>query len=138
MTSFARLLAALIGVAASGCTFLPWIADQNAWHLHVRRLLFPGDNAGVTYATSIGLVVSLAATVVVLGALANSRPLTIIGGLVVVAVPSAWILVIAVSHSTTKVALSQIQIGAYGAAALGFMTLILAAVATDRRVPTVR
>ena len=80
----------------------------------------------------------VAGALVVLGAVANGRALVVIGGLVAVAVPTAWIVVNAISTGPAAVPLSQIKIGAYGAAIAGFMTLILAAVAVDTRVPSVR
>ena len=62
----------------------------------------------------------------------------VVGGLAAVAFPTAWILVNAISSGPGSIAVTQVRIGAYGAAIGGFMTLILAAVAVDTRVPTVR
>ena len=138
MTTPARLIASLLGLAVAACTFLPWVADLGAWHLHVRTLLTPGSNLGVSSVASIGLVVAVAGALVLLGALANSRVPLILGGLVAVGVPAIWILSNAVSHASKAIVVSQIQVGAYGAAALGLMTLILAAVATDGRAPSTR
>lgn len=138
MTTFARLVSLLLGLAVAACAFLPWVVSVNAWHLHLRSLVSPGKNDGVVIATSIGLAVTVAAGLVVLGALLNSRTLVIIGGLLSVAIPAIWILSNAISGPDGGVPLAQIQFGAYGAAVAGFMTLILAAVATDTRVPTAR
>ena len=138
MTTFARLVSLLLGLAVAACAFLPWVLSVNAWHLHVRSLVSPGRNDGVVIATSIGLAVTIAAAVVVVGAVLNSRTLVIIGGLVSVAIPAIWILSNAISGGNGGVPMTQVQFGAYGAAVAGFMTLILAAVATDTRVPTAR
>jgi hypothetical protein len=138
MTTFARLVSLLLGLAVAACAYLPWVLSTNAWHLHIRSLVSPGKNDGVVLATSIGLALTIAAVVVVLGAVLNSRTLVIIGGLLSVAVPAIWILSNAISGPEGGVPLAQIQFGAYGAAVAGFMTLILAAVATDTRVPTAR
>lgn len=136
MTTFARLIAFLLGLAGAGCAFLPWVADVDAWHLSLSSLLNPGRAHGGAAIVSIGLAVCAAAAVVVLGALLGSRTLVIVGGLVAVAVPAIWVLGNAVA--TGGVPMSQIQFGAYGAAAAGLMTLVLAAVAADTRVPTTR
>ena len=138
MTTFARLIAALLGLAVAACAWLPWTRVGDAWHLHARTLVSPGSSSGVGYASSIGLLISVAAAVVVLGALLNSRTLVIIGGLMTVAFPTIWILSNAVSNRDGGIPMAQIQFGAYGAAVLGFMILILAAVARDTRVPTAR
>lgn len=138
VTTSARLVAALLGAGVAACAFLPWVSGITAWHLHLRTLLSPGDNVGVGNLRSIGLLVTGAAALVLLGALLKRPALVIVGGLGAVAVPTIWILANAVSPSDRAVPTSQIQIGAYGAAALGCMTLILAVVAGDHRVPTLR
>ena len=138
MTTFSRLIAALLGLAVAACAWLPWTRTADSWHLHLRSLLHPGSNSGVGYLTSIGLVLSVAAAVIVLGSLFNSRTLVIIGGMLSVAFPTIWILSNAISGGGGGIPVAQIQFGAYGAAVLGFMTLILAAVARDTRVPTAR
>jgi hypothetical protein len=138
MTTFARLLASLLGLAVAACAWLPWAVDLNAWHLTLRSLIFPARAEGVSYTTSIGTAVSVAALLVLLGALLNSRALVIIGALLSVAFSTIWIFGNAVAAPDVAIPMTQIQIGAYGAAALGFMILILAAVARDTRVPTAR
>jgi hypothetical protein len=138
MTAFARIVAALIGLAVAACAFLPWVNERTAWGLHLRSLFSVGANDGVTQVTSIGAAVCLAGGLVLLGALFNSRTLVIIGGLLAVAFPAIWIFGNAVSHGPLAVPLTRIQIGAYGAAVGGFMALILAAVAADTKVPTTR
>jgi hypothetical protein len=138
MTTFSRLIAALLGLAVAACAWLPWTRAADSWHLQLRSLLDPGSNSGGGYLTSIGLVVSVAGAVILLGALVNSRTLVITGGLLSVAFPTIWILSNAVSGASGGIPMTQIQFGAYGAAVLGFMTLILAAVARDTRVPTAR
>ncbi len=138
MSTFSRLLALLIGLAVAGCAFLPWVGGLSAWNLHLRSLLSAGDNLGVGVATSVGLAVCVAAGLIAAGCLLNSRAILIVGGLAAVAVPTIWILVNAISRSTTAVPLSRIEIGAYGAAIGGFMILILSAVALDTRTPTLR
>ncbi len=138
MTTFARLVAFLLGLAVAACAWLPWVRSVDAWHLALRTMLSPGKNDGVTWSTSLGLAVTLAAAVIVFGSLFNSRTLIIVGGLLSVAFPTIWILSNAISTGSGGAPMTQIQFGAYGAAVLGFMTLILAAVARDTRIPTVR
>ena len=138
MTTFSRLVAALLGLAVAASAWLPWTRAADAWHLHLRSLLSPGTTTAVSWSTSIGLALSVAAAVIVLGALFNSRTLVIVGGLLSVAFPTIWILSNAISSGSGGIPMTQIQVGAYGAAVLGFMTLILAAVARDTRVPTAR
>ena len=137
MTTLARLIAFLLALAELACSFLPWVGSTNAWDLALRSLVSPGRTTGSSFATSIGLGVAVAAGVVVLGSLLNSRALVILGGLVTVGLPAIWILSNAISGST-GIAMSRIQVGAYGCAVLGFVILTLAAVATDTRVPTAR
>jgi hypothetical protein len=138
MTTSARTLASLLGLAAAACAFLPWLLGINAWHLHVRTLLSPGKNEGVGVVTSVGLAVVVAGAVIVLGAILSSRMLVIVGGLLSVAVPSIWILSNAISTSDGGTPLAQIQVGAYGTVGAGLLTLILAAVARDTARPTAR
>jgi fucose permease len=138
MTTFSRLIAFLLGLAVAACAWLPWVRSVDGWHLHLRTLLSPGKNEAVTWVASLGLAVTIAAVVILLGSVLNSRTLVIIGGLLSVAFPTIWILSNAISQSSGGVAMTQIQFGAYGAAVLGFMTLILAAVARDTRIPTTR
>jgi len=138
MTTFSRLIAFLLGLAVAGCAWLPWLRSVDAWHLALRTLLSPGKATDVTMVTSLGMAITVSAVVIALGALLNSRTLVIVGGLLAVAFPTIWILSNAISSSSGGVPMSQIQFGAYGAAVLGFMTLILAAVARDTRTPTTR
>jgi len=138
MTTFARLIAFLLGLAVAACPWLPWIRSVDGWHLHLRTMLSPGTTFDVSWNTSLGLAVTVAAVVIVLGSLLDSRMLVIVGGLLAVAFPTIWILSNAISTGSGGVPMTQIRIGAYGAAALGFMTLILAAVARDSRTPTAR
>ena len=139
MSSFARAVAFLLGLAIGACAFLPWTPTSSGIEVPLGSLLSPSTSReGVGVVTSIGLPVLVAGALVVLAAIANSRVLLIAGGLVAVAFPTAWILVNAISTDAGAVAVSQIKIGAYGAAIAGFMALILAAVAVDTRVPTLR
>lgn len=139
MTSFARVIAGLLALAIGACAFLPWTPGGTALEIPLRSLLGPGTGSGaVSWALSLALPVVVSAGIVLVGAVGNSRTLVIIGGLAAVAIPTAWILVNAISSSDSAVAIRQIQIGAYGAAIAGFMVLILAAVAVDTRVPSVR
>jgi fucose permease len=138
VTTFSRFIATLLGLAVAACAWLPWTRSVDAWHLHLLSLVSPGTNEAVTLASSIGIAVCVSAAVIVLGAVFNSRTLVIIGGLLSVAFPTIWILSNAISPHDGGIPMTQIQFGAYGAAVLGFMTLILAAVARDTRVPTAR
>jgi hypothetical protein len=139
MSSFARAVAFLLGLAIGACAFLPWTPSSTGLQVPLSSLLSPGSSAeGATWAISLGMTVLVSGALVVLGAIGNSRSLVIVGGLAAVAFPTAWILVNAISSGPGSIAISQIKIGAYGAAIGGFMTLILAAVALDTRVPSVR
>ena len=139
MSSFARAVAFLLGLAIAACAFLPWTPGSTGVGVPLGSLITPGTSSdGITWVVSIGLPIVVAGIVVVLGSVLNARSLVIIGGLVAVAVPTAWILVNAISGGSTALPVSQIRIGAYGAAIAGFMTLILAAVAIDTRVPSAR
>ena len=137
MTTLARLIAFLLSLAVVACSVLPWVGTANAWDLTLRSLVSPGRSTGSSILTSIGFGLAVSATVVLLGSLLNSRALIILGGLITVALPSIWILSNAVARST-GIPMSQIQIGAYGSVVMGFVVLVLAAVATDNRLPTVR
>jgi hypothetical protein len=139
VSSFARVVAALLALAVGACAFLPWTPGATGIELPLGSLLSPGERAvsGPT-AVSVGGLVVVAALLVLVGAVANGRALVIVGGLVAVAVPTAWILVNAISTSRGAVPVSVIKIGAYGAAIAGLMTLILAAVAVDTRHPSLR
>jgi len=137
MTTLARLIAFLLSLAVVACSFLPWVGTANAWDLPLRSLVSPGRSTGSSIATSIGLGLAVSAAIVLLGSLLNSRALIILGGLVTVALPSIWILSNAVARST-GIPMSQIQIGAYGSVVMGFVVLVLAAVATDTRLPSAR
>jgi hypothetical protein len=139
MSSFARAVAFLLGLAIGACAFLPWTPLFTGIEVPLSSLLDPSRSAaGAPILTSMGLPVIVAGALVALSALVNSRALLIVGGLAAVAFPTAWILVNAISSGAGAVSVSQIQIGAYGAAIAGFMALILAAVAVDTRVPSVR
>jgi hypothetical protein len=137
MTTLARLIAFLLSLAVLACSFLPWVGTANAWDLPLRSLVSPGRGTGSALVTSIGLGLTVAAVILLLGSLLNSRALIILGGLVTVALPSIWILSNAVARST-GIPMSRIQVGAYGAVVMGFVALVLAAVATDTRLPTAR
>jgi hypothetical protein len=139
MSTFARVVAFLLGLAIAACAFLPWTPGATGIGVPLGSLITPGTSAdGITWVGSIGLPIIVAGVLVALGAIGNARSLVIIGGLAAVAIPTAWILVNAISSGAAAVPVSQIRIGAYGAAIAGFMTLILAAVAVDTRVPSVR
>ena len=138
MSAFARIVATLIGLAVAACAFLPWFNGRSAWYLHLRSMFSVGNNDGVSPAVSIGAAVCFSALLILLGALFNARALVIVGGLLAVAFPAIWIFGNAVTSAPVGIPLSRIQIGAYGAAVGGFMTLILAAVAHDTNVPTTR
>jgi len=137
MTTLARLIAFLLALAVVGCSFLPWVGSTNAWDLALRSVVSPSHTTGSAAVTSIGFGLAIAAALLLLGALLNSRTLVILGGLVTVGLPATWILSNAIS-GTNGVPLSRIQVGAYGEVVLGFVALTLAAVASDTRVPTTR
>ena len=103
MTTFSRLIAALLGLAVAACAWLPWTRASDAWHLHLRSLLSPGYS-------SRGRLDDLdrprrrpsPAAVILLGSLVNSRTLVIIGGLLSVAFPTIWILSNAISSGERR------------------------------------
>jgi hypothetical protein len=138
MTSFARFVAVLLAVVVAACAFLPWVGASTAAQLHVKSLIATNETSLTTFGLSLAVPVMVSAGIVVVGALVNSRVLVIIGGLCAVAVPTAWILVNALTSGPASVALSQVRAGAYAAAIAGFMILILAAVAVDIRDPSAR
>jgi len=137
MTTLARLIAFLLSLAVVACSVLPWVETANAWDLPLRSLVSPARTTGSSMVASIGLGLAIAAAILLLGSLVNSRALVILGGLVTVALPSIWILSNAVARST-GVPLNLIQVGAYGSVVMGFVALVLAAVATDTRLPSAR
>ncbi|MFC6238232.1 hypothetical protein [Longivirga aurantiaca] len=137
MKSLARVVALLLALVVAGCQFLPWVGDVTGIDIPWRSVLSPGEVGATGWLASMGLPLTIAAGVALLGALTNLRALVVIGALLAVAVPSAWILVNALD-STGGVPLSAIRIGAYGAAITGFLLLLVAAVAADVRRQTVR
>lgn len=138
MSTFARAVAALIGVAVAACAFLPWVGDATAWSLHLRSMFSIGQGEGATPWTSVGTAVVAAGVLILLGAILNGRMLLIVGALLAVAIPCIWIFGNAVSSVPGAIPIARVQIGAFGAAIGGFMALILAAVARDTSTPSVR
>ena len=67
MTTFSRLVAALLGLAVAASAWLPWTRAADAWHLHLRSLLSPGTTTAVSWSTSIGLALSVAACGISMG-----------------------------------------------------------------------
>jgi hypothetical protein len=134
MTALSRVLVLLIAAALGACAFLPWFADVTALRLPLGSLLDPAANSGGQAVTSIGAVVLVAAVIVLFAAIASSRVMLIVGALLALLVSATWILV----RVLEGVAVARIGPGAYGAVVCALMALILAAVATDTRVPTVR
>ena len=138
MSTFARSLAALLALAIIACAFLPWVGASPAGEIALRSLIATNETSLAHFGLSLAVPVLVAAGLVIVGAVVNSRTLIIIGGLLAVAVPSAWILLNALTRSTTAVSISQIQFGAYGVVVAGFLLLILCAVAVDIRTPSAR
>ena len=137
MKSLARVVALFMAVAVAGCQFLPWAGSVPATDIPWRSVLSPGEVGVTGWLASMGLPVTIAAGVAVIGAVTGSRVLVVIGGLLSVGVPSAWILV-NVFNTTEGIPLGNIGAGAYGTAVLGFLLLLLAAVAADARTVSVR
>jgi hypothetical protein len=137
MKSFARLVAALLALAVAGCQFLPWANSTPGTDVPWRSLITPGTVGTTGWVSSMALPVTIAAGVALFGAISGARALVVIGGLLSVAVPTAWILVNALDGKN-GVPLSVIGFGAYGAALAGFLLLVLAAVASDSRVQNLR
>lgn len=137
MKSFARLVATLLAVAVAGCPFLPWANGVPGTEVPWRSVFSPGTVGATGWVSSMALPVTIAAGIALLGALSGARPVVVVGGLLSVAVPTAWILVNALDDQN-GVALSVIGFGAYGAALAGFLLLVLSAVASDSRVQNLR
>lgn len=137
MKTFARIVALLLALVVAGCQFLPWVGEVTGIDIPWRSVLSPGEVGATGWLASMGLPLTIAAGIAVLGALTQVRALVVIGALVAVAVPTVWILVNALD-STGGIPLSVIGVGAYGAALTGFGLLLLAAVAADVRRQTVR
>ena len=139
MSAFARVVAALIGLAVVACAFLPWVGGSiTSLELHIRSLFRIGESEGATLATSLGTAVIASGLLILLGAILNARMAIIVGALLAVAVPAIWIFSNAVSTSPGAVPIARVQIGAFATAVCGFMALILAAVARDATTPTLR
>ena len=134
MTGLARGLVLLIALALGACAFLPWFGDVTAMNLPIGSLLDPLANSGGQAVTSVGALVLVAAVIILAAAIAAARVLLIAGALFGLLVSATWILV----RVLEGVAVARIGPGAYGAVVCALMALILAAVATDTRVPTVR
>ncbi len=137
MKSFARVVAALLALAVAGCQFLPWANGVQGTDVPWKSILSPGTVGATGWITSMGLPITVAAGVALLGALSGARALVVIGGLLSVAVPTAWILINALDGAK-GVPLAAIGFGAYGAALAGFLLLVLAAVAADSRQQNLR
>jgi hypothetical protein len=138
VTAPARLVAALLALVIAACSFLPWAGDRNAWHIALRSLTSAGLTSDSSPSSSIGLVVVVAAALVLLGDLVNRAAVVMVAALVTVAVPVVWIAVNALDRASAGLPMSAIRIGAYGCAAAGLMTLVLAAASVDHRGPAVR
>lgn len=137
MKSFARIVALLLAAAVAGCQFLPWVGELAAIDIPWRSVLSPGTVTADGWIASLGLPLTVVAGIAALGSLVNSRAMIVVGGLLAVAVPMAWIVINALD-STGGVPLSAVRYGAYAAALCGFLLLMLAAVAADARKQSVR
>ena len=78
---------------------------------------------------------ALRITLMLLGAIVNSRVLIVIGGLAAVGFPAAWLLVAMLGGD---VVMTSVGAGLYGALAIGLVALVLSAAAVDVRAPSVR
>ncbi|MGE0818081.1 MAG: hypothetical protein AB7O74_05400 [Candidatus Nanopelagicales bacterium] len=137
MKSMARLVALLLAAALAGCQFLPWVGERAAVDIPWRSVLSPSSVAADGWIASLGLPLTVVAGIAAVGAIANTRALVVIGGLLGVAVPMAWIVINALD-TTGGVPLTAIRFGAYGAAVIGFMLLLVAALAQDAREQNLR
>lgn len=137
MKSLARIVALLLALAVAGCQFLPWVGPLAAIDIPWRSVLSPGTVLTDGWVASLGLPLTISAGIALLGAITNTRALLVIGGLLSVAGPMAWIIVNALDKSG-GVPLASIRFGAYAAAICGFMLLIVAAVAADAREQNLR
>lgn len=132
MKSMARVIALLLAVVLGGSQFLPWVGDRPAVDIPWRSVLNPGTVIADGWIASLGLPITVVAGLAMIGAIANSRALVVISGLLAVAVPMAWIVINAID-TTGGVPISAIRYGAYVAAGAGFLLLLLASIASDAR-----
>lgn len=137
MSSLSRLVALLIGLAIGACQFLPWAGSATAMHIPIGTLVSPERITTPSWYLSLAVPLTIASALAVLGALFASRALIVLAGLGAIAFPLAWILVNVLTESA-GLDIGGIGMGAYGAALGGFLLLVLAAVATDTRAPSVR
>jgi hypothetical protein len=137
MTTLSRLVALLIGVAIGACQFLPWSGSATAMQIPLRSLVSPGQPITTSWIASMAVPLTVASLLAVLGALWASRTLLVIAGLTAIAFPSAWILVNVLSDEA-GLDIAAVGMGAYGAAVAGFLLLVLAAVASDTKAPSLR
>lgn len=140
MTSVARIAAVLIGVALAGCAWLSWAGANTALAIPFTTLWDPGSTPELapTWYTTLALLVWVAGALIALGGLVGSRATVIVGALIGAATAVTWVLSNAASSSAVAVTVPNMKVGAYGAIALGLVALLLAALARDTAVPTVR
>lgn len=140
MTTLARIVAILIGAALAGCAWLSWAGSNTALAISFKTLWEPGSSSDLVPAWygTLALLVWVAGALIALGGVLGSRAILIVGALIGAATAVTWVLANAASSSAYAVAVPNIKLGAYAAIVLGLVALLLAAIARDTAVPTVR
>ena len=139
MSALARFVSLLLGAVVIACAWLPWAGGNRGLDIPIKTLWDPSVGGSLSnWYQSMGLLMLIAGGLLVLGAITGSRVLVIVGGLLAAGGGIAWILANAISSDTVAVKITNVQVGAYAAIAAGIMALIIAAVATDTKVPTAR
>lgn len=140
MTSLARIAAVLIGLALAGCVWLSWAGANTALAIPYKTLWEPGSASDLVPAwySTLALLVWVAGGLIALGGLLGSRAILIVGALIGAGSAVTWVLANAASSSAAAVTVPNIRLGAYAAIGLGLVALLLAALARDTAVPTLR
>jgi hypothetical protein len=137
MRTFSRVIAFLLAIALVGCTYLPWVGTVSVHQIAFSTLISPGNARPGTWWTSLAIGLLGAALLMLLASLFGSRMLLVIGGLLAVGLPTAWLLV-NILTDRGEVLVSNVRAGAWGSIAVGLIALLVSAVAADVKDPHVR
>ncbi|MCA0329574.1 MAG: hypothetical protein LCI03_06660 [Actinobacteria bacterium] len=137
MRTFSRFIAFVLALALFGTTYLHWVGNVSVHQIAFGTLVSPGTTAPGSWLASLAIGITAAAVLILLASLFGSRMLLVIGGLIAVGLPTAWLLVNILGKGG-KVLVSTVGPGAWGAIAIGVVALLIAAVAADPKDPHVR
>jgi len=137
MRTFSRFIAFVLALALFGTTYLPWVGTVTVQQLAFATLVSPGTTAPGSWFASLAVGITAAAILILLASLFGSRMLLVIGGLLAVGLPTAWLLVNILGEGG-KVLVSSVGAGAWGAIGVGLIALLISAVAADPKDPHVR